>query len=100
MNDNKEVIEKLEKLEQQVKELIAENTALKEENQALKKFIPVIELDLTQKTGNSLVAARIKTVGDILKRSGKIYKIRNIGSTGAKEIAERLTALGFTDFTV
>ncbi|MBR3153227.1 MAG: hypothetical protein IKF52_06520 [Clostridia bacterium] len=121
MTEN-EVVQKLEQVDKTVRSLVQERTALKEENEALKrkikelednsniegpwipdefqridfrKLIPISALEFSEKTKMALEAAKIKTVEDILKRSGKILKIRNIGRTSANEIYDRICLLGF-----
>ena len=109
--NKKEIIEKLgettrevnqqaEDSEMSIDEVLQENSRLKEENQQLKKYIPLRELGLSYNTVVALESARVRVVGDVLKKSGNIYRIRNVGSTIAKEIFAKMQELGFSDFKI
>jgi DNA-directed RNA polymerase subunit alpha len=57
----------------------------------------VEELELSVRSGNCLKAAKIKTLGDLVRKSeAEMLKYRNFGRKSLKEIADMLEPMGLT----
>ena len=59
--------------------------------------MPITELELSVRSANCLREARIKTIGDLVKRSEpEMLKYRNFGKKSLTEISEILTEMGLS----
>ncbi|MDD5681462.1 MAG: DNA-directed RNA polymerase subunit alpha C-terminal domain-containing protein, partial [Candidatus Omnitrophica bacterium] len=69
-----------------------------EERDLLEKLkIPVTELELSVRSANCLKEAKIKTIGDLVKKSEmEMLKYRNFGKKSLSEIGKILTDMGLT----
>ncbi|MDB4349818.1 DNA-directed RNA polymerase subunit alpha [Omnitrophica bacterium] len=77
-------------------EEVAEETA--EEKELYEKFaLPVSELELSVRSSNCLKEARIKTIGDLVKKSEmEMLKYRNFGKKSLGEINKILQDMGLS----
>ena len=70
----------------------------KEDKEFLGKLaLPVSELELSVRSGNCLREARIKTIGDLVKKTEQdMLQYRNFGKKSLTEIKEILKGMGFS----
>ena len=59
--------------------------------------VPIAELELSVRSSNCLREARIKTIGDLVRRSElEMLKYRNFGKKSLAEINKILTSMGLS----
>ena len=77
-------------------EEIAEEEESKEEKELEGKFnMPITELELSVRSSNCLKDAKIKTIGDLIKKTEmEMLKYRNFGKKSLSEITKILTDMG------
>ncbi|MDP2913322.1 MAG: DNA-directed RNA polymerase subunit alpha [Candidatus Omnitrophota bacterium] len=81
---------------------LPEEEALPEESEEEKRFkekvkIPISELELSVRSSNCLREARIKTIGDLVKRTElEMLKYRNFGKKSLAEINKILVGMGLS----
>jgi len=77
-------------------EEITEKEESKEEKELTEKLnMPITELELSVRSSNCLREAKIKTIGDLVKKSEmEMLKYRNFGKKSLSEINEILTGMG------
>lgn len=77
-------------------EEIIEETAEQKAHKAKLK-VPISELELSVRSSNCLRAARIKTIGDLVKKTElEMLKYRNFGKKSLNEINKILTEMGLS----
>lgn len=79
-------------------EEITEKEESKEEKERADKLnMPITELELSVRSSNCLREAKIKTIGDLVKKSEmEMLKYRNFGKKSLSEIAEILSKMGIS----
>lgn len=77
-------------------EEITENEESKEEKELTEKLnMPITELELSVRSSNCLREAKIKTIGDLVKKTEmEMLKYRNFGKKSLSEISEILIKMG------
>ena len=76
-------------------EVIEETEEQKAHRAKLK--VPISELELSVRSSNCLRAARIKTIGDLVKKTElEMLKYRNFGKKSLNEINKILTEMGLS----
>jgi DNA-directed RNA polymerase subunit alpha len=77
-------------------EEITEKEESKEEKELVEKLgMPITELELSVRSSNCLREAKIKTIGELVKKSEmEMLKYRNFGKKSLSEINEILTGMG------
>lgn len=80
----------------QLPEEITEEEESKEEKEALEKLsMPITELELSVRSSNCLREAKIKTIGDLVKKAEvDMLKYRNFGKKSLSEINKILVDMG------
>lgn len=80
----------------QLPEEITEEEESKEEKEIMEKLdMPITELELSVRSSNCLKEAKIKTIGDLVKKTEiEMLKYRNFGKKSLSEINKILTAMG------
>ena len=59
--------------------------------------IPIQELELSVRAGNSLESIKTETVGELVKMTeADLLKIRSFGKTSLREIRRKLTDIGLS----
>ncbi|MCQ9206276.1 MAG: DNA-directed RNA polymerase subunit alpha [Omnitrophica bacterium] len=79
-------------------EEITEKEESKEEKERADKLnMPITELELSVRSSNCLREAKIKTIGDLVRKSEmEMLKYRNFGKKSLSEIAEILSKMGIS----
>lgn len=103
MNTINEIKEMLEKLNDEIESLRAENAELKHR---LARYEPIgnidmtiEDMDLSTRSYNSLRNDGINTVADILKYDARrLRRIRDFGKKSLTEVIEKMEELGFDEW--
>ena len=76
-------------------EIVEKEESKEEKERADKLNMPITELELSVRSSNCLREAKIKTIGDLVKKSEmEMLKYRNFGKKSLSEIAEILSKMG------
>jgi len=68
-----------------------------DEEMVQKLNMPIQELELSARAGNCLGAAKVETVGELVKMSdSELLKIRSFGKTSLREVKRKLADIGLT----
>lgn len=113
MNSINEIKDILDKLNEELETLRAENSELKlrlekyesiakndtDSSNEANKNMTIKEMGLSTRPYTSLSRAGLKNVADIIALDGKSFiKIRTLGCKSAKEVVTRMKELGFDDW--